>query len=423
MNIPPRHPHRVGAALPAKGRTWAAISADLQEMKAGDPDWKGGRLPALTYFLDEATYEVQGQAYQRFISEPVGFPSSGRMLQEIFSMALPLFAAPEEAGASFTTGGTESVFQAIKTARGRTRDLRNDRYGRFNIVAPETAHPCLDKAAELMDIEVRRVAVDDERRGHAASVQAAMDDRTMMVYASAPCYPFGVFDRIEELGALAQSAGVWLHVDACWGGFLAPFAKKLGRPIPRWDFSVAGVSSISADLHKFGYAPKGASLVMYRDAAVQRYERFEFSNWPRGSYVSPSFLGTKPAGAVASAWSVLQFLGEEGFMGATAKVLEATARLVAGVNAIPGLRCVEPAGECAIVVFESTDAGVDITAVAERLLARGWVRGQMREPRGIHQGVNPAHLESMGDYLRELADATEYVRANRVTGKFNEHTY
>jgi glutamate/tyrosine decarboxylase-like PLP-dependent enzyme len=409
--------------LPAKGKPWPEIAAELQALKAGDPDWKGGRLPALTYFLDEATYEVQGKAYQQFISEPVGFPSSGRMLQDIFAMSLPLFGAPPEAGASFTTGGTESVFQAIKTARARTRELRKERYGRFNIVAPETAHPCLDKAAELMDIEVRRVAVDSERRGNAAAIQAAMDDRTMLVYASAPCYPFGVFDRIEELGALAQSAGVWLHVDACWGGFLAPFARKLGRSIPPWDFSVPGVSSISADLHKFGYAPKGASLVMYRDASVQRYERFEFSNWPRGSYVSPSFLGTKPAGAVASAWSVMQFLGEEGFMEATSRVLEATARLVAGVNAIPGLRCVEPAGECAIVVFESTDAAVDITAVAERLLASGWVRGQMREPRGIHQGVNPAHLASMPDYLRALADATEYVRANAVTGKFNEHTY
>ncbi|KQP14247.1 hypothetical protein ASF43_15605 [Pseudorhodoferax sp. Leaf267] len=395
----------------------------MQELKAGDPDWKRGRLPALTYFLDDATYEVQGKAYQQFISEPVGFPSSSSMLKDIFSMALPLFDAPEGAGASFTTGGTESVFQAIKTARAQARDLRKERYGRFNIVAPETAHPCLDKAAELMDIEVRRVGVDGERRGHAAAIQVAMDERTMMVYASAPCYPFGVFDRIEELGAVAQSAGVWLHIDACWGGFLSPFAKKLGRSIPSWDFSVPGVSSISADLHKFGYAPKGASLVMYRDAAVQRYERFEFSNWPRGSYVSPSFLGTKPAGAVASAWSVMQFLGEEGFMNATAKVLEATARLVAGVNAIAGLRCVEPAGECGIVVFESTDAAVDITAVADRLLGRGWVRGQMREPRGIHQGVNPAHLESMADYLGELAAATEYVRAHALTGKFNEHTY
>lgn len=409
--------------LPSKGKPWAAIAAELQELKAGDPDWKGGRLPALTYFLDEATYEVQGKAYQQFISEPVGFPSSSRMLQDVFSMAFPLFGAPQEAGATFTTGGTESVFQAVKTARNQMRDLRGDPYGRFNIVAPVTAHPCLDKAAEVMDIEVRRVAVDQDNRGNAASVQAAMDDRTMMIYASAPCYPFGVFDRIEELGALAQSTGVWMHIDACWGGFIAPFAKKLGHPIPLWDFSVPGVFSISADLHKFGFAPKGASLVMYRDASVQRYERFEFSNWPRGSYVSPSFLGTKPASAVASAWSVMQFLGEEGFMSATSKVFQATSRLVEGINAIAGLRCVEPAGECGIVVFESTDSALDITAVAERLQGKGWVRGQMREPRGIHQGVNPAHLASMDDYLREVLDATKYVREHSVTGKFNEHTY
>jgi len=409
--------------LPQRGESWDDLKAKLEAMRRDDHDWKRGRVPALTYFLDEPTLEVQGAAYKLFSGEPVGFKSSAVMLDDIFSMALPLFHSPQGAGATFTTGGTESVFLAIKTAKMQARALRSKPTAQFNIVAPVTAHPCLNKAAEVMDIEVRRVAIDNQYRGDVAALEAAIDENTIMIYVSAPCYPYGVFDPIAAIGELAQRREIWLHIDACWGGFLSPFAQKLGYSIPDWDFQVPGVTSISADLHKFGYAAKGASLVVYRDAAVQQYERFEFSDWPRGTYTSPSFLGTKPAGAIASAWAVMRFLGEEGYLRATGETMQAVTALMRGINEIPGLKCLEPNGESAIMVYVSNDPEVDIMAVADRLQERGWFRGRMRSPLGIHQGVNPAHLPVVDDYLREVRDATEFVRTNRVRGEFDEHTY
>jgi len=409
--------------LPLHGASWDDLKAELAAMRRDDQDWKHGRVPALTYFLDEATLEVQGAAYKLFSGEPVGFKSTALMLDDIFAMSLPLFHSPKSAGATFTTGGTESVFLAIKTAKMQARALRPKGGGPFNIVAPVTAHPCLNKAAEIMDIEVRRVAIDGEYRCDVAALEAAIDDNTIMIYVSAPCYPYGVFDPIASIGELAQRRGVWLHIDACWGGFLSPFAEKLGYAIPAWDFQVPGVTSISADLHKFGYAAKGASLVVYRDAAVQQYERFEFSDWPRGTYTSPSFLGTKPAGAIASAWAVMRFLGEEGYLRATRETMQAVTEIMQGIDGIPGLKCLEPNGESAIVVYVSVDPAVDIMAVADRLQERGWFRGRMRSPLGIHQGVNPAHLSAVGDYLRDVREATEFVRQHGVKGEFDEHTY
>lgn len=416
------------STLPIKGRDWRDLKAKLTSMKLEDFDWRHGRLPSYTYFLDEETLEVQAEAYKQYIGENAlgagrAFKSITRMLDDIFSMALPLFSAPESAGASFTSGGTESVFQAVKTARTQARALRGERYGRYNIVTPITAHACLNKATDLLDIEVRRVPIDAQYRGDMSALEAAIDENTIMIYASAPSYPFGVFDAISPMGNLALRKDLWLHVDACWGGFISPFAKKLGYPIPEWDFNVPGVTSISADIHKFGYAAKGSSLIMYRDAAVQKYEVFEFSDWPRGTYSTPTFMGTKPAGAVASAWAVMQFLGEEGYLRATSETMQATMELVNGINQIPGLRCLEPTGESNIFAFVATDPTIDIMAIADRLESRGWFRGRLREPLGIQQGVNPAHLPVVDEYLREVAAAATFVRENSLKGQFDERTY
>jgi glutamate/tyrosine decarboxylase-like PLP-dependent enzyme len=280
----------------------------------------------------------------------------------------------------------------------------------------------MEKGAEALDVEVRRTPLDAQYRGTANAFDAAIDDRTIMLFASAPCYPYGVFDRIEDIALLAEKRRLWLHVDACWGGFISPFAKELGYPIPTWDFQLPGVSSLSADLHKFGYAVKGASLVMFRDSDVQQYERYTSNKWPRGTYSTPAMLGSQPAGSIASAWALMQYMGYEGYLNATRDTMEATMQLIAGINAIEGLKCLEPIGESNLFTFVSTDADTDISSVSDVLMTRGWWRGLMQEPLGIHQGVTPSHLPYVDEYLREVQTAVSQVRAEKINGVHNKRS-
>lgn len=407
--------------LPRRGVKWESIMSSLKALKADDLDWRRGRLPSLTYFYNDDVLEKQIAAYSEFIVENalgagIAFKSIETMLSDVFSMAFGLFNASPGAGASFTSGGTESLFEAVKTARNQARSRRGEPRGHYNIVAATTSHPTMEKAAEAMDIEVRRTPLDGQYRGTAAAFEAAIDDRTIMLFASAPCYPYGVFDRIEDIAVLAQQRQLWLHVDGCWGGFISPFAKELGYPIPLWDFQLPGVTSLSADLHKFGYAVKGASLIMFRDREVQKYERFTSDKWPRGTYSTPAMLGSQPAGSIASAWALMQYLGHEGYLKVTRDTMDATMQLIAGINAIDGLKCLEPTGESNLFTFVSTNPQIDVRAVADILTTRGWWRGLMREPLGIHQGVTASHLPYVDEYLREVQQAVSKVRSEKLSG-------
>jgi sphinganine-1-phosphate aldolase len=414
--------------FPDEGQEWPEILSRLRALKADDFSWRAGRLPTYTYFFSDDVLEVQKGAYLEYIVENAlandkVLKSVPAMLQDIYRYARGLFHAGPDAGVSFTSGGTESVFMAVKTARDKARADRGEPRGQYNIVAPVSAHPCLNKAAHFLDLEVRRTPLGDEYRSDPDAMAAAVDESTIMLYSSATCYPYGVFDRIPELGELALRHDLWLHVDACWSGFLSPFAKVLGYPIPEWDMGVPGVTSLSADIHKFGYGAKGASLVLYCDAALQEFERFEFSGWPRGTYSTPTFTGSKPAGSVAAAWAVMQYMGFQGYLRATAETFDATMQLIKGVNAIPGLACLEPHGESNLFAFVSTDPAVDIMAVADRLEEHGWFRGRMREPLAIQQGVNPAHLPVVDEYLTEVRDAVDFVRAKGLKAGYDERSY
>lgn len=412
--------------FPATGRDWAWIEADLLALKAEDLDWRRGRLPAYVYYYDEEVLRVQTEAYRIYavengLGEGKAFFSLTRMLEEIGAMAFDLFGAPEGAGMSFTSGGTESLFEAVKTARRLHR--ARGRGGALNVVAPYSAHATLNKAGDILDVEIRRVPLGPEFRADPAAMEAAIDEGTIMLFASAPCFPYGVFDPIGALGRIAAARDLWLHVDGCWGGFVSPFAKRLGYPIPDWDLSVPGVTSISADIHKFGLSAKGASLLLFRDRAMKDLERFEFSGWPRGTYATPTFLGSRPAGSIASAWAVMNFLGMEGYLRTTKATMDATMGFIAGIDAIPGLSCLRPVGEANLYAFVSDDPEVDIMAVADELQAKGWFPGRMREPLAIQQGVNPLHLPVVDEYVADVTIAVADVRKRRKRGSYRDNSY
>ena len=319
-----------------------------------------------------------------------------------------------------TSGGTESIFMAVKTARDWARATRPG-LGVPEIVAPYSAHPSFSKAAHFLGMKMTRVSLRADFRADVEAMAAAIGPDTMMLVGSAPQFAHGVFDPVAELGALARERDLWLHVDACVGGFVAPFVRKLGYPIPDFDFSVPGVTSMSADLHKYGFTPKGASTLLFHDGAVRRHQVFEFDEWPGGHYASPGFTGSRPGGPVAAAWAVLRYLGEEGYVRIAREIMGAVERLKDGILAIDGVEIVgEP--ELTVMVYGARD--LDIYAVAEALGQHGWFTGRAAEPPGIHLGMlTMTHVPVVERYLADLAESVAEVRAGGLKAKDTTATY
>jgi len=399
--------------MAAQGRARKDVLAQLRGFKAGDIDWAHGRAPLFVFKGDDEAHEVGREAFFEYFSENAlgakrAFHSVRRMEEEVVDMALELFQAPESARGFMTTGGTESIIQAVQTCRDWTREQRGNPGLLGNIVAPESLHPAFDKGARLMDLEIRRAPVGPDFRADPKALEALIDENTMMLVGSAPCFPYGVIDPIADLGVLAQRRSLWLHVDACVGGYLAPFARRIGRDIPDFDFGVPGVSSMSADLHKFGFCPKPASTVFYRDADKARLHTFDFNAWPNGRFTTSTIVGTRPAGGVAAAWATMQFLGVQGYERVARELMDFIDRYKAGVQAIEGL-CVLGQPHLSIVAFGAQD--FDIFAVAERLAAKGWLPGLVQRPKAIHRMMSLLHEPALDDYLADLRECVAAVRA------------
>jgi len=259
-----------------------------------------------------------------------------------------------------------------------------------------------------MDLPIRRVPVGADLRADVAAMAAAVDDDTILLVGSAPSFPYGMVDPIAELSHIALQRGVWLHVDACVGGYLAPFARQLGRPVPAFDFALPGVRSISADLHKYGFCPKPASTILYRRGDDAACQPFSFDTWPAGRFVTTTAVGSRPAGGVAAAWAVLQHLGAEGYRRTAAELLAGVDRYKAGVLAIDGLHIIgEP--ELGIVAWGSHV--VDPYAVAKRLAAKGWLPSLLKRPRAVHRMMSMLHVDTLDAYLADLRQAVADVRA------------
>ena len=304
--------------MPEKGREWDALKADLIERGSGDAKWREGKTAIYVFNAGEEVARVQKEAYTAYMSEnglgPVAFPSLAQMEKDVISMAHGLLHGPEGATGAMTSGGTDSITMAVKTARDYAR-ANGKGIETKNIVLPQSAHLAFDKASHLMDIEVRRIPVkqDGSFEADVTAMEEACDADTIMMVGSAPNFPHGIIDPIAELGEAAERVGTWLHVDACVGGYIAPFARMNGVPVPDFDFAVPAVKSMSADVHKYGYAAKGASTVLFRSEELYEHMPFDFSSWSGAPMATPTLAGTRPGGAIAAAWAVMNFLGVEGY--------------------------------------------------------------------------------------------------------------
>ncbi|MEW5739670.1 MAG: aspartate aminotransferase family protein [Myxococcota bacterium] len=388
--------------LPKNGTPSKEVLAALREKHREDVNWKAGRTFSLVYFAGDEVSQLLKDAYAEFMSEnglsPVAFPSLRQMETEVVSMAASLLGGDDEVAGTMTSGGTDSIMMAMKAARewGRKKGIARPR-----VVAPHSAHPAFDKAAHYFDIELSHAPVGNDFRVDVNAMERLIDERTVLLVGSAPSYPQGVVDDIPAIAALAKARGLLCHVDACLGGFFLPFAKRLGRPVPPWDFQVDGVTSISADLHKYGYAAKGASVVLHRNAALRRNQFFTYSGWNGGLYASPSFCGTRPGGAIAAAWAVMTHLGEEGYLARTRSVLDTTAKLLAGIRATPGLSVMgEPVGG----VFAFTSDSLNVYELGDAMDARGWKLDRQQKPPALHCMITPAHEQVADVFLSDLRD-------------------
>lgn len=366
---------------------------------AGDVQWRDGKAAVYVFNAGADIEGIQHDAYVLYMSEnglgPAAFPSLKGMESAVVGYGLSLLHAPEGAVGHMTTGGTDSITMALKAARDHARAKGLD--GRLNIVLPRSAHPAFDKAAMLMEIEVRRTPLT-QFLADPAAMEAAVDDRTAMVVGSAPCFPYGLIDPIEPLSALAVRRGLWLHVDACVGGYIAPFVRMNGGEVRAFDFELPGVQSISADLHKYGYCAKGASTVFFRSEELRRHMPFTVADWPGGPMTTPTLAGTRPGGAISAAYAVMTYLGVEGYRDRHRLVTEARAKIEEGVAARGFRVCGRP--QLGIVAFSHET--YDCRGLWILMRRRGWFTSMTSEPPGLHVMLSPVHAQMTEIYLADL---------------------
>jgi len=400
------------AYLPKKGRPYDEVLADLDGFGKDDPAYKDAKTWSLVYYLDAEYTGFLESAYGKYFSanglNPTAFKSLKRFERDVLRVSSELFHGDDDACGVMTSGGTESCLLAVKTYRdlGRSKGIRKP-----EMILPETAHVAWEKGAEYFGVKIRRAPLAADYGVDVDAVKRLVNRNTVMLLGSAPEYPHGVIDPIGRLGELALSAKVPLHVDACVGGYLLPFIERLGVELPAWDFRVPGVSSISADIHKYGFAAKGASCILYRDLDTFKHQVFVYEDWPGGIFASPALLGTRPGGAYAAAWAAIQANGEDGYVELARRTMDATNRLLAGVRAIPGLAVIgEP--KASLFSYRSTDAAVNIFAVGDEMEKKGWHIDRLQRPDALHAMVTASHDRVVDRYLADLALAVGRVRAH-----------
>jgi len=413
----------VARALPEHGRPREEVLAELREIaREEDAFWETGKCSGTIYCGDHEHYDFMTEAFGLYAHvnalQRDMCPSQTRFEGEIISMVLDLMHADAvedgEPAGLVTSGGTASICHAVLAYRDFARSARG--VERPNIVKPETAHPAFDKACHLFDVELRRVPVDPETTlVDARAVDAAIDDDTVAIVGSACNYGYGTVDPIEELAALARRRGVGLHVDGCLGGFILPFGRELGYDIPLFDFRIPGVTSISADTHKYGYAFKGTSTVLFRDKALRNAQYFFLTDWSGGKYCSPGMDGSRSGGLLAATWAAMVSLGRDGYLKHAREIFETSFAMQDAVRSHPELRLMgKPT-----FLFSFRSDEFDVYHVNDFMRTRGWRFNGQQYPNALHMAVTrPQTQPGVAEaFAADLADAVAYAKEQHAAGK------
>jgi sphinganine-1-phosphate aldolase len=400
-------------SFPKTGLSADSVLKELTDAKANDVKWLEGKAFSLVYPVSDEHHDFVKKAHNMFFSEnglnPMAFQSLRKFEHETVRMCADLFHGDRNTVGVVTSGGTESLLMMIKTYRDKARKTK-PWILRPEIIVPESIHSAVDKGAHYFDVKVRHAPVGSDYRVDLKAVKKLINRNTILIVGSAPQYPQGVVDPISQLGEIAQSHGIPLHVDACIGGFVLPFMEKLGHAVPVFDFRIPGVTSLSADIHKYGYSAKGASILLYRSMNIMKYQFFIFTEWKGGGiYASPSFPGTRPGGPIAAAWATMKKLGEEGYLELTKKLIETRDYLIKEVEKMPELELLAHP-DSTLLAFGSKDKSIGIYAVADQLQKNGWYMDRQQTPESIHMTLSPLHSEYIKNFVSDLKLAVQTVK-------------
>jgi len=404
----------VYSRLPETGRSRAEVIDDVAALAdAEQGEWSDGFASGAVYHGDAEHIEFLNEVYAlQSQSNPLHldvWPSGMKFEAEVIAMTAGMLGADaaadvgDEIVGSVTSGGTESIIMAMKSYRDRAGIAKPQ------MVIPDSAHVAFDKAAAYFGYEQVRVPVGDDFGANVDAMANAVTKRTVVIAGSAPGFPHGIIDPIPDLSDMARERGVGFHTDACLGGFVLPWAERLGYEIPQFDFRLPGVTSMSADTHKYGYAAKGTSVVLYRGRDLRRHQFYVATEWPGGLYYSPTLAGSRPGGLLAAAWAALLAMGEDGYLRATDAILKTGARIREGIGEIEGLRVLgDPLW---VIAFASDD--VDIYEIMARMAKQGWSLNGLHHPPAVHIAVTLRHTQPgvVERFLVDLLDALEGARA------------
>ena len=391
------------------------VLAQVGAIGQSDLRWKDGRAFSLAYYAGPEVQEVADTAYAMYGSanglNADAFPSLKKFQAEVVSTVNRWVHGDDTSAGFMTSGGTESILLAVKAARERGR--KEFGISQPNVVLPTSAHAAFEKACYYFGLESRRVAVGADWRADVEAMSQSIDENTVLIVGSAPQYPQGVVDPITEIAALARTRNINCQVDACMGGVTLTFLERLGEEIPLWDFRVEGVTSISVDLHKYGYTSKGASVILHRNRQLRSYQTFTTDNWLGGFYGSSGVLGTKSGGPMAAAWAVMNYLGDEGYLRLTESARSTTRQLAQAIQGIDGLQ-LRAIPDSTLLSFGAQ--GFDIFAVADELALRGWYVDRQAPPDSLHCTVNAVHHQVIEEFIVDLRHAVAKVQDAGSTG-------
>lgn len=409
-------------SIPFEGRNPQDILHDLRALKKDDIQWRNGRLFSYIYHPGDEGEALLKAAYSEYLTEngidPTSFPSLVQMENDVIGFMGKWLRGDENVVGHLTTGGTESLLLALKTARDRARALQ-PHITKPEVILPFTVHSSFFKACAYFDLVPVVIPVRDDYRADVEAIRNAITENTVLITASAPSYAFGVVDPIREIGEIALENDILFHVDACIGGFIVGGARLAGLPADDFDFSVPGVTSISVDIHKYGYAAKGCSALLYKNDEIRKYQYFICADWTGYSIVNPTMLSSKTGGPLAGAWAMFNYFGENGYVNLAKETIATTQKLAAGINRIPGLKVLGDVPKGSLFTFICEDKNLNIFELNDEMQARGWKvqlqLGTKIAPANIHLTVNKSHTETAEDFLVDLALSVEAIRDSKPT--------
>lgn len=406
--------------LPVQGRNKSEILEEMRALKKKEEaHWKEGYVSGAVYHGDEDHIRFLNEVYAiNSQTNPLHsdlWPSGSKFEAEIISMTANMLGAKEATDAevcgSVSSGGTESICLAMKTYRDWARDTK--KITKPEMIIPVTAHAAFEKAAHYFGIKLIKIPVDKNYQADVAAAEKAITKNTIVLVGSAPAFPHGVIDPIEALSELARERGIGFHTDACLGGFVLPFAEKLGYPVPGFDFRLPGVTSMSADTHKYGYAAKGTSVVLYRHPELRHYQYFTTTDWPGGLYMSPTFAGSRAGALSAACWASLLSVGEEGYLKATKSILETATKIKAGIATIRELYVI---GDPLFVIAIASDT-LNIYEVMDFMTQKGWNLNGLHKPSCVHIAITLRQTQAgvAERFIADLREAVTHAKAGKKT--------